>query len=192
MDPDHADALHLLGVLAYQVRESGACLGADRAGVAGFVTALPDAHHLNYGNARCVTPLHGQRKRVPAIAGLLHTKPDGGMAHNNLARVLIDQRALEAGLENARRAVELLPGLCWGFHANLMPARSWASGRFVEAEAALRRAVALGPDAVRELCISTSASHCRGKSGSTKQRPPTDARSSCSPTLRKPITISAA
>ena len=47
------------------------------------------------------------------------------MAHNNLARLLIDQGALAAGLENARRAAELIPTL--PAHTPIAPVRCWAS-----------------------------------------------------------------
>ena len=66
------------------------------------------------------------------------------MAHNNFARVLIDQGALEAGLESARRAVALIPDFA-GTHANCAGALLGLK-RFAEAETALRRVLELAPD----------------------------------------------
>ena len=48
-DPDHADALHLLGVIAYQCGKNGPAIQLIERALAAL-TELPDAH-LNYGNA---------------------------------------------------------------------------------------------------------------------------------------------
>ena len=113
-------------------------------------------------------------------------KPDHGMAHNNLARVLIDQGALADGLESARRAVALMPDFT-GAHANCAGALLGLE-RFAEAEAALRRALTFSRS--WRACILISAARCRRKSCSMKRRPPTDKLSNCSPILPKLITIS--
>jgi len=138
-DPDHADALHLLGVLAFQCGNiASALLLIERA--LPTLAELPDAH-LNYGNA-----LREAGRPAEAIASYrraIAVKPDHGMAHNNLARILIDEGALEAGLENARLAVELIPDFV-GAHANCAGALLGLE-RFAEAEAALRRALIIQP-----------------------------------------------
>jgi protein O-GlcNAc transferase len=139
-DPDHADALHLLGVLAYQRGNIAPALELiERALPA--LGQLPDAH-LNYGNA-----LHEAGRPSEAVASYrraIALKPDHGMAHNNLARVLIDQGMLEAGLEAAQRAVALIPDFA-GAHANYSGAFLGLE-RFTEAEAVLRRALEFRPD----------------------------------------------
>jgi predicted O-linked N-acetylglucosamine transferase (SPINDLY family) len=139
-DPEHADALHLLGVLAFQRGEIGPALQLiERALPA--LTELPDAH-LNYGNAlRAAGRLKeaaGSYRRAIAL------QPDHGMAHNNLARVLIEKGALEAGLESAQRAVELIPDFA-GAHANCAGALLGLK-RFAEAETALRRVLEFKPN----------------------------------------------
>jgi protein O-GlcNAc transferase len=138
-DPDHAEALHLLGVVAYQYGKIGPALQLiERALPA--LAGLPDAH-LNYGNA--LRAAGRPKDAAVSFRRAIALKPDYGMAHNNLARVLIDQGEFEAALESARRAVELIPGFT-GAHANYAEALLGLQ-RFAEAEAALRRVLEFGP-----------------------------------------------
>jgi tetratricopeptide (TPR) repeat protein len=112
-DPDHAETLHLLGVLAFQCGKIGSALQQiERALPA--LAELPDAH-LNYGNALRAA---GRLKEAAAsYRRAIALKPDYGMAHNNLARVLIDRGGFKAALASARRAVDLIPDFA-GAHAN--------------------------------------------------------------------------
>ena len=138
-DPDHADALHLLGVLAYQCGKPAAALQLIERALPSLAE-LPDAH-LNYGNA--LRDLGRPAEAAASYRRAIALKPDHGMAHNNLARLLIDQGALAAGLENARRAAELIPDFT-GAHANCAGALLGLE-RFAEAETALRRALTIQP-----------------------------------------------
>jgi tetratricopeptide (TPR) repeat protein len=139
-DPDHADALHLLGVIAYQSGQIGPAIELiERALPA--LTELPDAH-LNHGNVL-------QKAGRLAEAGESYRRaialnPDYGIAHSNLASALNNQGLFEAGLESARRAVELIPGFL-AAHVNCAAALIGLE-RFAEAEAPLRRALDLMPD----------------------------------------------
>jgi protein O-GlcNAc transferase len=139
-DPDDAEALQLLGVLAYQCGKIGPALQLiERALPA--LAELPDAH-LNYGNA-----LRAAGRMAEAIVSYrlaIALQPDHGMAYNNLARALIDEGALEAGLDSAQRAAALIPDFA-AAHANHAGALL-GLGRFAEAEAALRRALLLKPE----------------------------------------------
>jgi len=136
-EPEHADALHLLGVLAFQCGKMTTAI--ERALPA--LATLPEIH-LNYRNV-----LRSAGRAAEAVASYRRAvalEPDHGMAHNNLARALIDMGAAGAALESAGRAVELIPDFA-GAHANHAGALL-GLGRFVEAEAALRRALAIAPD----------------------------------------------
>lgn len=139
-DPDHAEALHLLGVLAYQSGKIGPALQLiERALPA--LAKLPDAY-LNYGNAlRAAGRLPEAITRYREAIAL---KPDYGMAHNNLARVLIEQKEFVAALDAGRRAVELIPDFA-GAHANCADALLGLD-RFADAETALRRVLEFEPD----------------------------------------------
>jgi tetratricopeptide (TPR) repeat protein len=139
-DPDHADALHLLGVIAYQSGQIGPAIQLiERALPA--LAELPDAH-LNYGNA--LQKAGRLTEAVESYRRAIALNPDYGMAHSNLARALNDQGLLEAGLESSRRAVELIPDFL-GAHVNCATALIGLE-RSAEAEAPLRRALELMPD----------------------------------------------
>jgi protein O-GlcNAc transferase len=139
-EPEHADALHLLGVLAFQCGKMTTALQLIERALPALAT-LPEIH-LNYRNV-----LRSAGRAAEAVASYRRAvalEPDHGMAHNNLARALIDMGAAGAALESAGRAVELIPDFA-GAHANHAGALL-GLGRFVEAEAALRRALAIAPD----------------------------------------------
>jgi tetratricopeptide (TPR) repeat protein len=139
-DPDHAEALHLLGVIAYQRGQIAAAIELiDR--------ALPELHdlpeaHLNLGNA-----LRAAGRLVEAADSYqraIALEPDYGMAHSNLARALNDRGIFEAALESARRAIALIPDFL-GAQLNCAAALQGLE-RFAEVEAPLRRALELQPD----------------------------------------------
>ena len=138
--PDHPEATHLLGVIAFQYGQISPALEL----IGRALPALaddPDAH-LNYGNA-----LGAARRFAEAAASYrraIALKPDFGMAHSNLAGTLIEQEALEEALESGRRAVALLPdfaGALFYYATALL-----RLGRYAEAAAPLRRALELSPN----------------------------------------------
>ena len=139
-DPDHADALHLLGVVAYQCGKIGPAIRLiERALPA--LPGLPDAH-LNYSNA--LREAGRLAEAVESYRRAIALQPDYGMAYSNLAYALNQQGAFEAGLESSERALELIPGFS-GAHVSCAAALIGLE-RFAEAEAPLRRAVDLMPD----------------------------------------------
>ena len=139
-EPEHAEALHLLGLVAHQQ-------GKFQSAIELISRALPELDdlpeaHLNLGNAlrevgRLVEAVDCYRRAVAL-------DPDYGMAHSNLARALNDQGLFEEGLESSRRAVELIPDFL-GAQVN-RAAALLGLGRFAEAETPLRRTVDLAPD----------------------------------------------
>ncbi len=139
-DPDDANALHLLGVVAYQCGEVWMALRLiERALPA--LPKLPDVH-LNYGNA-----LRETGKLAEAVASYrraIALNPDYGMAHNNLAGALNQQGEFAAGLASSERATALIPEF-FGAYVNFADALMGLE-RFAEAEALLRRALDLAPD----------------------------------------------
>jgi len=141
-DPDHADALHLLGVVAYQCGKIAPALRLIGRALP-RLAQLPDAH-LNYGNA-----LH-QAGRLPeaveSYRRAIALDPDCGMAHSNLARALDEQGSFAAALDAAARAVQLLPDFP-GAHINFATALN-SLGRLPEAVGSYRQAIALNPDVV--------------------------------------------
>jgi protein O-GlcNAc transferase len=96
-DPNHADALHLLGVVAFQCGNIAAALQLIEQALPALAK-LPDAH-VNYGNA--LREAHRPEEAIASYRRAIALDPDHGMAHNNLARLLIDRGTFEAGLASA-------------------------------------------------------------------------------------------
>ena len=140
LQPDHADALHLLGVLAYQLGQYE--LAIERIGRAIALDGAVVTFHNNLGNV-----LKDQGKLDQAIAcyrRALELKPDYALAHNNLGLVLSSQGNLHGAVACYRRATELKPDFADG-HNNLGVALT-DQGKLDEAAASCRRALELKPD----------------------------------------------
>ncbi|HKM70767.1 MAG TPA: tetratricopeptide repeat protein [Stellaceae bacterium] len=139
-DSEHAEALHLLGVIAYQNGKFGTAIALiERALPA--LHDLPEAH-LNLGNA--LREVGRFAEAADSYRRSIALEPDYGMAHSNLARALHDQGLFAAGLESSRRAIELIPDFP-GAHLNCAAALMGLE-RFAEAEAPLRRLLDLTPE----------------------------------------------
>ncbi len=104
-DPTHADALHLLGVLAYQI-------GNDQAGIELITRAiarnrLDPFYHNNLGN------IFKKLRKLPAATGCyeeaLRLKPRYAEAHYNLATVLREQGDIEAATQHYHQALRITP-----------------------------------------------------------------------------------
>jgi len=140
VEPDHADAIHLLGLIAHQVGKLDDALAC-------YCRALelkPDyaEAHNNLGVA-----FKEQGKLEEALACwrlALELKPEYVEAHYNLGNVLREQGKLDDAVACYRRAVELKPDFA-GVHINLGNALK-EQGYLDEAVACCRRAVELKPD----------------------------------------------
>jgi predicted O-linked N-acetylglucosamine transferase (SPINDLY family) len=139
-DPEHAEALHLLGLIAYQQDRFQSAIELIRRALP-ELDDLPEAH-LNLGNA--LREVGRMAEAVSCYRRAIELDPDYGMAHSNLARALNDQGQFEAGLESSRHAVALIPDFL-GAQVNRAAALMGLE-RFQEAEVPLRRAVELAPD----------------------------------------------
>ncbi len=138
--PDHAGALHLLGVVAAQTGHLDAAI--DLIGRAIAVDPASAEHHNSLGEAYRQS---GQRDRAMAcLSRAIELKPGYADAHNNLGNTLKDLGHLDEAIAAYRRAIELEPG-CAGAESNLAVAL-YQTGRPEEAIAACRRAIARKPD----------------------------------------------
>ncbi len=140
LEPQHPDALHLLGLIAQQAGAIEAATELVRAALAAN-PAVPIFHN-SLGN---LLADQGQFDgAVAAYRRALELEPDLAGAHSNLAGVLSEQGRLPAAITAYRRALELKPGYAMA-HNNLGHALH-ATKQLDEALAAYRRALEIEPD----------------------------------------------
>ncbi len=137
--PNHADALHLLGLIAHQIGRHD--LAVDLIGRAiAIQPAYPDAH-VNLGSA---LKSSGQLdEAIVAYRQAIALQPSLPAAHNNLGIALADKGQLDEAIAAYSRAIALNPNFP-DAHINLGNALQ-AKGKFTEAIACFGRAVALNP-----------------------------------------------
>lgn len=111
--PQHADALHLLGVIALQTGDVAAA--AQQIGAA--VALAPTAHRCSdLGNAQLA--LGRRDEAIASYRQALALQEDLAEAHCNLSNALLDAGELDAALASGARAVALKPALA-DAHGNL-------------------------------------------------------------------------
>jgi Flp pilus assembly protein TadD len=138
--PNHADALHLLGVIAAQVGKPTTAIELIRRSVA--IEPSVAQFHSDLGNAfRDAKQLD---QAVTAYRHAIQLKPDYFIARNNLGNVLCDQGMLDDGIAAYRDALRYQPDFA-GAYANLGKALR-DKRQIDESIAALRKAIQLQPD----------------------------------------------
>jgi tetratricopeptide (TPR) repeat protein len=157
VEPGHAEAIHLLGVLAHQVgRNDVAIEYIDRAI---RLNGEQPAFHYNLGEAHLA--LHRTAEAVACYRRALELKPDFAEAHNDLGSALQDQGQLAEAIACHRRAVELRPHFAEA-HYNLGNALR-GQGRVAEAIVCYQRALELKPDYANGHNNLGSALHEQGR-----------------------------
>jgi tetratricopeptide (TPR) repeat protein len=139
-DPQHADAWHLLGVIAHQVGKQE--VAADHIGRAIRINPNVAEFHINLGAVHLAQSELDQAGACFARA--LELRPDYAEAHNNLGAVFQQQRQLDEAAACYRRALELRPNYAEA-HFNLGNALH-EQKRSGEAVACFRRALEIRPD----------------------------------------------
>lgn len=137
--PGHADALHMLGVLAHQVGHHAAGLDLVRRAIA--IRPTDGAFH---GNAASILQALGRREEaIAAYRQLVRLRPDLPEAHYALAFALAESGKKDEAIALYRKAIVLRPEY---FDAiNNLAGLLTASGQNEEAASLYRRAVALRP-----------------------------------------------
>ena len=105
IDPQHPDALHLLGMVAYQTGRDEAALDLIRKAIA--IKGDAASYHSNLGNV-----LQSQGKLADAgvcYQRALVLKPDLAEAHLNLGNIFKSQGDVDSSLACYRRALALNP-----------------------------------------------------------------------------------
>ncbi len=139
VEPNHAQAIHLLGVIAHQAGKHDVAVQYItrairlQAGTASF--------HNNLGEA--YRALGKISEAVACYRRAVELKPDFAAAHSNLGVALRDRGEAEEAVACWRRALELDPDLA-EVHSNLGNVLK-NQGRLNEAVACCRRAVELKP-----------------------------------------------
>jgi predicted O-linked N-acetylglucosamine transferase (SPINDLY family) len=140
VEPRHADALHLLGVVAHQRGQHAAAI--DYIGRAIAVGGDAVAYHTNLGSAYQAWGKYAEAEACHRRA--LELDPALAEAHNNLGNALIHQGKHEEAAAVLRRALECKPD-CAEAHNNL--GNVWKDqGNLDEAVACYRRAAQARPD----------------------------------------------
>ncbi|SHG88543.1 tetratricopeptide repeat protein [Bradyrhizobium erythrophlei] len=138
--PDHADALHLLGVIAHQVGRRD--LAVELIGQA----IKQNGHNpVYFSNLGVVLKDQGKLdEAMTAYRQAIRLRPDYAEAYSNLGYALWDQGKLDEAVAACRQAIRFNPGLAEA-HSNLGIALK-GRGRLDEAVAAAREAIRIRPD----------------------------------------------
>jgi predicted O-linked N-acetylglucosamine transferase (SPINDLY family) len=135
--PQHADAMHQLGLIAYQVGQSDIAVDLIRRAIA-LNPNLPEPHS-NLGNI--FTDKGQLDEAIAACRQAIALRPDFPEAHINLGNALKDNGQLDEAIAAFRQAIGINPNLA-GAHSNLGGALI-DKGQFDEAITACQRAIAI-------------------------------------------------
>jgi predicted O-linked N-acetylglucosamine transferase (SPINDLY family) len=141
-NPDDADALHLLGVLAFQVRQYEPAIQLISRSIQ-LNPHFPLSHN-NLGNA--LAAVNRRPEAAAAYERAIALKPDYAEAYSNLGTVFRDGARFADAVAAYERATRAAPSN-GEIYSNLGTALK-DQGRVEEAIAAYRRAVELKPDHV--------------------------------------------
>ncbi len=155
--PDHPDALHLLGVVAHQAGRHD--LAVELIGRAIRRNGLNPFYFFNLGNALTSRGEFGEA--VAAFGEAVRIKPDYAEAHSNLGAALTNRGKLDEAVAAYRWAIRLKPDFA-EVHSNLGTALT-NQGKLDEAVASCRRAIVIKPDYAEAHCSLGTALQNQGK-----------------------------
>ncbi len=140
IDPDHADANHLLGVLLSRVGNHGQAVEL----ISRAIAMAPDqpAYYSNLGNV--LKRMGRPEEAVANYHKALAIKPDYADAHSNLGAVLQELGRLEEAVASYHKALAIKPDYA-DAHNNLGDVLK-RMGRLEEAVASYHKALAIKPD----------------------------------------------
>ena len=137
--PKHADALHLLGVVAYQVGKYK--IAVDLVTQAIGIDSKQSSYFNNLGNA--LKKLGKLEESTQAYYKAIEIKPDYAEVYNNLGNVLGEQNKLEESIGAYRQALEIDPGYSEAY--NNLGVTLRVQGSFEESVLAYRQAIQIDP-----------------------------------------------
>jgi len=139
-EPDHAEALHCLGILAYQVGKWGTAAAL----IGRVITLRPDFAEAHYNLGNALDELGNRDQAAASYRRALTLKPDYVEAYYNLGLLLQGQGKPDEAESCYRQAISLKPDYVEA-HNNLGIALK-DQGKPDEAIASFRRALSLWPD----------------------------------------------
>ena len=139
-DPDHADSLHLLGLITVEQADPMAGIALIRRAMAIEPGFAPHYNSLGHAYRR----LGRKQDALSAYQTAADLRPESAEIHNNLATTLRDLGREQEAVGHYRQAAELAPETAdvWYNLANALA----GSGDLDEAESCYRAAIALKPD----------------------------------------------
>ena len=142
VQPEHVEALQLLGLLAHQVGKPAVAVELLQQAL-----ARDPRHYVALGNLSEAYRAMGKlEEAIACYRRALAIKPDNAQTHFNLANVLAEVGQLDTAVEAYRQAIAFLPGYADAF--NNLGVTLARSGRFDEAMHAYRCVLQLRPDHV--------------------------------------------
>jgi tetratricopeptide (TPR) repeat protein len=140
--PDHADALHLLGLVLFQEGDMAAATDHIRRAIA--IDARAAMYHANLG--RVLMTQGRASEAVEAYREAVALTPKDAAVHSDMAAALVTAGDVDAARARARLALELDPNLAPA-HLNLgLALQGGGASAAAGAEACFRRAAALDPN----------------------------------------------
>ena len=150
--PQHADALHMLGLLEHQSGDNATAIKLlNRAVAEGPASA---ELYTNLGSA--LQAGGNITESIAAFRQAIGINPGFALAHNNLGNALHAAGDIDAGLDAFRQAISIAPDFALAYYnlGDLLHAQ----GRQDEAIAAMKRALALEPGFI-DACNSLATLH---------------------------------
>ncbi len=150
-DPEHVDALHMLGLLAHQVGRND--MAIDFIGQALRLRPNFFGAHSNLGNI--LQEMGRLPEAIACYQQALRYNPDYEGAYSNLGAAFYKQGKLDEAVHSYQQALRIMPGYAEA-HANLGVAL-WGQGKLEEAVACYHHAMRLKPayvDAYGHLAVT--------------------------------------
>lgn len=140
LDPGHADSLHRLGLIAYQVGRPDVAVDLLNRAIAIDRTVAAYHSHLSLA----LEDLGRLEEAAVAGGAAVALAPEAADGHGNLGLVLLKLGRAEEAADCCRRAIALAPDLADGH--NILGAALHELGRIEEAADCYRQAIRLAPD----------------------------------------------
>jgi Flp pilus assembly protein TadD len=144
-DPNHADAHHMLGVLALQTGRFHVAIASIRKALELNPQAV--SYHANLGLAH--QALGQINEALPHLQEAVRLQPDSPLGHRNLGKALLEQGNANDAIAHCREALRLRPGFAEAH--NTMATALLRQGNAIEAAFHCREALRLKSDYIEAL-----------------------------------------